>query len=248
MDSNQHCIEAQNQTPRRIPKYLDLAIDWANARLTATTRRSWRTPAVEPRSHDDQSSSFPKQRRAIATFHHLNLLTSSSCEKILSVCLEGTALIGGDAKAQFLRFVSRIHGLWTIRLKIHLTIPACLKTISSVYSAAIAMIRRISSAGEHDSVSEDASPAERSSHVENDLERNTLHTQRSSRNRPCDACRRRKSRCVLNEGAVKCVLCEFHAQNCTFKEKVQPRKRRHTSCEDEVDRWLSAYHSTLVLD
>jgi hypothetical protein len=44
--------------------------------------------------------------------------------------------------------------------------------------------------------------------------------------RPCDACRRRKSRCVMNDGADKCVLCQFHGQECTFVQSPQPRKRR----------------------
>lgn len=49
---------------------------------------------------------------------------------------------------------------------------------------------------------------------------------RSRRERPCDACRRRKSRCVIHEGAVLCVLCEFHKQECTFVQDPQPRKRK----------------------
>lgn len=49
---------------------------------------------------------------------------------------------------------------------------------------------------------------------------------RSRRERPCDACRRRKSRCVIHEGAVLCVLCEFHKQECTFVQSPQPRKRK----------------------
>ncbi|EME79032.1 uncharacterized protein MYCFIDRAFT_156359 [Pseudocercospora fijiensis CIRAD86] len=48
---------------------------------------------------------------------------------------------------------------------------------------------------------------------------------RSKRERPCDACRRRKSKCVLQEGR-RCVLCEFHKQECTFVENAQPRKRK----------------------
>lgn len=46
------------------------------------------------------------------------------------------------------------------------------------------------------------------------------------RERPCDACRRRKTRCVINEGAALCVLCEFHKQDCTFIQSPQPRKRK----------------------
>jgi hypothetical protein len=49
---------------------------------------------------------------------------------------------------------------------------------------------------------------------------------RARRERPCDACRRRKSRCVIHEGAVLCVLCEFHKQDCTFVQDPQPRKRK----------------------
>jgi hypothetical protein len=49
---------------------------------------------------------------------------------------------------------------------------------------------------------------------------------RSRRERPCDACRRRKSRCVIQEGAALCVLCEFHKQECTFVQSPLPRKRK----------------------
>lgn len=49
---------------------------------------------------------------------------------------------------------------------------------------------------------------------------------RSRRERPCDACRRRKSRCVVHEGAALCVLCEFHKQECTFVQSPLPRKRK----------------------
>ncbi|KAI9835755.1 MAG: hypothetical protein M1819_001934 [Sarea resinae] len=49
---------------------------------------------------------------------------------------------------------------------------------------------------------------------------------RSRRDRPCDACRRRKSRCVINDGAKSCVMCDFHGQDCTFVQEPQPRKRR----------------------
>lgn len=48
---------------------------------------------------------------------------------------------------------------------------------------------------------------------------------RSRRERPCDGCRRRKSKCVLQESR-RCVLCEFHKQDCTFVENAQPRKRK----------------------
>jgi hypothetical protein len=49
--------------------------------------------------------------------------------------------------------------------------------------------------------------------------------------RPCDACRKRKSRCEIPEHETKCVLCAFHKQPCTFVSDP-PRKKRRTS--DEV--------------
>jgi hypothetical protein len=58
---------------------------------------------------------------------------------------------------------------------------------------------------------------------------------RTRRDRPCDACRRRKSRCVIHEGAEVCVLCEFHKQECTFVQSPQPRKRRLNSDGREED-------------
>lgn len=48
---------------------------------------------------------------------------------------------------------------------------------------------------------------------------------RPRRERPCDGCRRRKSKCVV-QNAPRCVLCAFHNQDCTFIENAQPRKRR----------------------
>lgn len=60
-----------------------------------------------------------------------------------------------------------------------------------------------------------------------------LSNVRARRERPCDACRRRKSRCVINEGAVLCVLCEFHKQECTFVQDPQPRKRKVTGDADK---------------
>ena len=54
------------------------------------------------------------------------------------------------------------------------------------------------------------------------------------KNRPCDACRKRKSRCVINDGAIKCVLCEFRSHDCTFVEDIPPRKRKSVYEEDVV--------------
>ncbi|TID17471.1 nitrogen regulatory protein OTam [Venturia nashicola] len=60
-------------------------------------------------------------------------------------------------------------------------------------------------------------------------------TARARRERPCDACRRRKSRCVIHEGAVLCVLCEFHKQDCTFVQDPQPRKRKVAGDAEKKD-------------
>jgi hypothetical protein len=60
---------------------------------------------------------------------------------------------------------------------------------------------------------------------------------------PCDACRRRKSRCVPT-GATFCVLCEFHKQQCTFDQHHLPRKRRSKlpySAVKILDDWLAKH-------
>ncbi|MCJ1445109.1 MAG: Fungal specific transcription factor [Stictis urceolatum] len=49
---------------------------------------------------------------------------------------------------------------------------------------------------------------------------------RGKRERPCDACRRRKSKCVVTEGSKICAACGVHEQECTYVEDPQPRKRK----------------------
>ncbi|KAI9798288.1 MAG: Fungal specific transcription factor [Piccolia ochrophora] len=57
------------------------------------------------------------------------------------------------------------------------------------------------------------------------------------KDRPCDTCRRRKSRCVVPENSVRCILCEFHKQNCTFAQRPQPRKRKsNAQPKEEAER------------
>jgi hypothetical protein len=58
---------------------------------------------------------------------------------------------------------------------------------------------------------------------------------RSRRDRPCDACRRRKSRCEIKPGSSLSVLCEFHHQDCTFIQDPQPRKRKAALAGDGAD-------------
>jgi len=72
---------------------------------------------------------------------------------------------------------------------------------------------------------------------------------RSRKDRPCDACRRRKSRCVINEGQTSCVLCQFHTQECTFVQSPQPRKRKLNTegKEESVAKRRSADFSFFLL-
>jgi hypothetical protein len=45
--------------------------------------------------------------------------------------------------------------------------------------------------------------------------------QRSSR--PCDLCRRRKTRCIIENGEANCSVCRQRRSECTFKEEA-PRR------------------------
>ncbi|CAN8102078.1 unnamed protein product [Discula destructiva] len=44
--------------------------------------------------------------------------------------------------------------------------------------------------------------------------------------RPCDTCRKRKSRCVKEPDQDKCYLCTFHRRECTYLDEPQRRKKR----------------------
>ena len=46
--------------------------------------------------------------------------------------------------------------------------------------------------------------------------------------RPCDNCRKRKSRCEMLDNDTQCVLCQFHNKPCTFVNDP-PKKRRRVS-------------------
>ena len=44
--------------------------------------------------------------------------------------------------------------------------------------------------------------------------------------RACDACRKRKSRCIMDEGQTnKCVACKTSGRECTFLEEFRPRTK-----------------------
>lgn len=54
----------------------------------------------------------------------------------------------------------------------------------------------------------------------------------TKKDRPCDSCRRRKSRCVIDANESACVLCKFHKQDCTFLANPVARKRKATDSDD----------------
>lgn len=49
----------------------------------------------------------------------------------------------------------------------------------------------------------------------------------TKRTRPCDTCRRRKTKCYTDEKESACVLCKFHGQQCTYERSsgYSSRKR-----------------------
>ena len=70
----------------------------------------------------------------------------------------------------------------------------------------------------------------------------------TAKSRPCDACRRRKSRCVLKDGATKCVLCEFHNQDCTYVQTPQARKRKSVSISQDEEVIVSPKREPVIHD
>ncbi|KAG7291082.1 hypothetical protein NEMBOFW57_001092 [Staphylotrichum longicolle] len=53
--------------------------------------------------------------------------------------------------------------------------------------------------------------------------------------RPCDNCRKRKSRCEILEDDTQCVLCQFHNKACTFISDAPKKKRRVSESRIEVN-------------
>ena len=48
----------------------------------------------------------------------------------------------------------------------------------------------------------------------------------NKKKRPCDACRRKKSKCEILEQQRNCTACTLHQRDCTFLEDPQSRKRK----------------------
>lgn len=55
------------------------------------------------------------------------------------------------------------------------------------------------------------------------------------RDRPCDACRRRKSRCIIPQDSETCIMCQSRLEQCTFVQKPQGRKRRKVEGDSPGD-------------
>ncbi|KAH9208787.1 fungal-specific transcription factor domain-containing protein [Leptodontidium sp. 2 PMI_412] len=55
------------------------------------------------------------------------------------------------------------------------------------------------------------------------------------RDRPCDACRRRKSRCIIPQDTETCIMCQSRSEQCTFIQNPQRRKRRRVEDESSPD-------------
>ncbi|KAH7139222.1 nitrogen regulatory protein OTam [Dendryphion nanum] len=65
------------------------------------------------------------------------------------------------------------------------------------------------------------------------IQSDPTHAGKARSRRPCDACRRRKSRCEMDGTSGACVLCRFHKQACTYDAAPQARKRKAVSLSEE---------------
>lgn len=66
--------------------------------------------------------------------------------------------------------------------------------------------------------------------------------------RPCDDCRRRKTRCVTDDGDINCVHCKLRGTSCSFRQKPPDRSAiaKTTSDGDQSPRSLpGANHNYL---
>jgi hypothetical protein len=64
----------------------------------------------------------------------------------------------------------------------------------------------------------------------------------SRRTRPCDTCRRRKTKCHTEELETTCVLCKFHGQRCTYDQTPRQRKRAVSFVARANDQTISTTH------
>lgn len=57
----------------------------------------------------------------------------------------------------------------------------------------------------------------------------TTKTKLTKPNRPCDRCRKRKSKCVFDDDQQKCYLCTFHNHECEFNMPAMKKKKSNES-------------------
>lgn len=53
----------------------------------------------------------------------------------------------------------------------------------------------------------------------------------TKRTRPCDTCRRRKTKCYTDEHESACVLCKFHGQQCTYERSSGYTSRKRPASQ-----------------
>ena len=53
----------------------------------------------------------------------------------------------------------------------------------------------------------------------------------TKRTRPCDTCRRRKTKCYTDEKESACVLCKFHGQQCTYERSSGYTSRKRPASQ-----------------
>lgn len=70
----------------------------------------------------------------------------------------------------------------------------------------------------------------------------------SARSRPCDTCRLRKTRCVKEPSQLRCVLCTFHDQPCTYERGPTRRQRKTTRYFEFEAQVLSSRNSRAQLN
>src|SRR5688572_21232965 len=76
-----------------------------------------------------------------------------------------------------------------------------------------------------------------------DFENRAQKRQKRS-SRPCDACRKRKSRCIIKEDAQVCVHCDLRETPCTFREEPPDRLRRRQSQSADTDEHTAEKQAT----
>jgi hypothetical protein len=67
------------------------------------------------------------------------------------------------------------------------------------------------------------------------------------KDRPCDACRRRKGRCIIPQDTETCIMCQSRSEECTFVETPQRRKRRKLEDQGSPESARITLHSRISI-